>query len=321
MQISRYADHVSFAPQRTPDWGERGELSSKIVLMTRPCLPADPDTRRPKYTPPAGACDCHAHVFGPYAQYPLWPVRSFTPPEAPVGEYLRTLDVLGIERGVIVHSSAYGTDTRVSAAAVAAAPERLRGVAVTGPDTPQREIEALNALGFCGTRLSTVVKGTPGFESLEAIAAKVRPYGWHIAVHVNRSAELVELAPRLLATGATIVVDHIARVRGDEGLNAPGYRTLLELLASGRCWVKLSAQHRTSSREYPWDDMRPLVQGVLDARPDRVVWGTDWPHVNQYDSMQNDGDFVDAFAHWVTDEALRRRVLVDNPATLYGFPK
>ena len=288
--------------------------------MTRPCLPFDPHPRTPAWRPPPGACDAHVHIFQDYARYPLSPNRSFTPPEAPLSALFDMHRVIGIERAVIVHSSAYGTDTRVSAAAVASAPDRLCGVAVTGPDTPERELEALNAGGFCGSRLSTVVKGTPGFEALEEIAARIRPFDWHIAVHVNRSQELVALAPRLLATGNTIVVDHIARVRGDEGIDSAGYRCLLELLASGRCWVKLSALPRTSQQPYPWSDMRALVEGVLEARPDRVVWGTDWPHVNQYDNMTNDGDLLDAFAAWVPDEALRHQVLVHNPAVLYRFP-
>jgi 2-pyrone-4,6-dicarboxylate lactonase len=296
----------------------RGHLEA---TMTRPCLPPDPDTRRPAYRAPPLACDCHAHVFDDYARWPLSPVRSFTPPEAPVGDFLKMLDTLGIDRGVVVHSSAYGTHTGVSEQAVRAHPDRLRGVAVTAPDTPHADLERLNEAGFSGTRLSTVVKGTLGFDALEAIAARVKPFDWHVAVHVGRSAELVDLAPRLLATGNTIVIDHIGRVRGDEGVGSPGYRTLLDLLSTGRVWVKVSALHRTSSQPAPpWTDMRPLVEGVLQARPDRVVWGTDWPHVNQYDDMQNDGDLLDAFAHWVQDDGLREQVLVRNPAVLYRFP-
>jgi len=287
--------------------------------MTKPCLPPDPATRKPAYKAPAKSCDSHSHIFADFSKFPLSPNRSFTPPEASVSSLLQMLDVLGVERGVVVHSSAYGTDTRASLAAVKSAPNRLRGVAVTGADTPRELIETLNRAGFCGTRLSTVVKGTPGFEALEKIASNVKPFNWHIAVHINKSSELVDLAPRLLATGNDIVIDHIARVRSDEGVKAPGYQSLLELLASGRCWVKLSALHRCSSLEYPWADMRPLIDGVISARPDRVLWGTDWPHVNQYDSMQNDGDLLDAFATWVNDEATRHKILVENPAELYRF--
>jgi predicted TIM-barrel fold metal-dependent hydrolase len=229
------------------------------------------------------------------------------------------LDTIGIERGVLVQGSVHGTDNRAVAQAVAYAPRRLRGVAVTSPQTPESEIRALHAQGFRGTRLSTVVKGTPSFDLLETIAARVKPFGWHIVVHVNRSEELANLAPRLLDTGCPLVIDHIARVRLEEGTASPGFRALLELLATGRCWVKLSGQHRMSREGYPWTDMRGLVRGVIEARADRVLWGSDWPHPNQYDEMQNDGDLLDALAHWVPEEHLRRQILVDNPAALYEF--
>lgn len=289
--------------------------------MTRPCLPPDPDTRVPRFKAPPLSCDAHAHIFGDFSRFPLSPNRSFTPPQAPVENLFGMLDVLGVTRAVIVHSSAYGTDTRVSEEALKAAPDRLRGVAVTGPDTPYADLERLDALGFSGSRLSTVVKGTASFDHLEAIAARVHPFGWHIAVHVNRSDELADLAPRLLALPNPIVVDHVARVRGDEGVNCPGYQALLTLLKTDRCWVKLSALHRTSSQTFPWSDMRPLVEGLLEARPDRIVWGTDWPHVNQYDEMQNDGDLLDACAEWVGDDDLMRKILVENPQKLYRFPE
>lgn len=288
--------------------------------MTRACLPFDPDTRVPRTRAPAGATDCHAHIFGPVARYPFVPERSFTPPEALVGDYLRMLDTLGFARGVIVHGSAHGTDNRPSREAIATAPDRLRGVAVVDVSFDEAAIDALDRAGFRGTRMSTVVKGGPGFANLEAIAARVRPFGWHLVVHVNRSAELVELAPRLLATGATIVVDHVARIRGEEGVNAPAFRVLKELLATDRCWIKLSGLHRTSAEAAPWHDMGRLVHALVTERPDRLLWGTDWPHPNHFDWMPNDGDLLDAFGAWVAEEAMRRRILVDNPATLYGFP-
>ena len=173
--------------------------------------------------------------------------------------------------------------------------------------------------GSAGRGLSTVVKGTPGFEHLETIAGKVAALGWHIVVHVNRADELTALAPRLIATGCPLLIDHIARVRREEGLASGGFQTLLQLLGGGNCWVKISGQHRMSTQGYPWADMRSLVRGVVDARPDRVLWGSDWPHPNQYDAMQNDGDLLDAFAQWVPEEGLRRQILVENPAALYGF--
>jgi len=285
----------------------------------RPCLGPDPQTRKPHYQAPAGATDCHAHVFGPSTRHPFIPERSFTPPDAPVESYLKMLDVLGIDHGVLVQGSVHGVDNRAVAAAVKSNQERLRGVAIIGPDTSDKEIRELHDLGFRGTRLSTVVKGTPSFDLLESIAARVRPYGWHVVVHVDRSRELADLAPRLAAIGCPLVIDHIARVRLGESLEGPGFRALVQLLSGGDCWVKISGQHRMSAMDFPWTDMQQLVRAVVDVRPDRILWGTDWPHPNQYDGMQNDGDLLDAFAQWVPDEALRRQILVANPAVLYEF--
>lgn len=285
------------------------------------CLPPDPNVRPPVFRPPAGSCDCHAHVFGPSIKYPFVAERSFTPPDCLVSDYLKTLDALGFSRGVIVHGSAHGVDNRVSADAIAQAPDRLRGVAVVDATFDDKDIAALDRAGFRGTRMSTVVKGGPGFGQLEEIAARVGPFGWHLVTHVQRSVELVDLAPRLLATGLPLVVDHIARITASEGLAAPAYQTLLSLLDTGRTWVKLSALSRTSNKSFPWDDMKPLVQGVIAHRPDRILWGTDWPHPNMFDGMPNDGDLMDAFASWVPDPGQQTQILVENPAALYFAPR
>ena len=287
--------------------------------MTRPCLPPDPNTRTPIFRAPPGACDCHAHVFGPSSEFPYVEQRSFTPPDALVDTYLRMLDTIGVDRAVLVQGSVHGTDNSLVARAVSSSPNRLRGVAVIGPDSHDSDIQALHKLGFRGTRLSTVVKGTPGFEHLQTIASKVKPYGWHIVVHVNKSEELTALAPELIATGCPLLIDHIARVRLEDGVKSSGFKTLLQLLDRGNCWVKISGQHRMSYQSYPWEDMLPLVHGVIEARPDRVLWGSDWPHPNQFDEMQNDGDLLDAFAQWVPNLALRQQILVVNPSELYEF--
>ncbi|MEO7403820.1 MAG: amidohydrolase family protein [Burkholderiales bacterium] len=287
--------------------------------MTRACLPFDPATRRPRIAPPPGAIDCHAHIFGPIDRFPFISDRSFTPPEAMVADYLRMLDTLGFERGVIVHGSVHGTDNRPSAAAIAQAPDRLRGVAVIDASFDDAAIAALHEQGFRGTRMSTVVRGGPGFGALEAIAGRVKAFSWHLVVHVNRSSELIELAPRLLATGLTIVFDHAARIAGSEGIGAPAYRTLLELLATDRAWIKLSGLHRMSSGPWPWRDQQRIVEGLIAARLDRLVWGTDWPHPNHFDLVPNDGDLFDAFCEWVPDATMRTHILVDNASALYRF--
>ena len=288
--------------------------------MTKPCPGPDPNTKRPNYEAPQGACDCHAHVFGPVAAYPLTPNRSFTPSDCPIGDYLQMLATLGIERAVLVQGSAHGTDNSATFDAIAQVGNRFRGVAVIEPTITEAELVRLHEGGFRGCRMSTMVKGGVGFESLEALAVRVKLLGWHLVLHLNRSSELVELAPRLLASGATFVVDHLARVRGDEGPEAPGFRMLLRLLQeTDRGWVKLSSLYRLSGEPHPYRDMLPMINAVVEARPDRVLWGSNWPHPIHYGPMPNDGDLLDAFAQWIPTEPLRQRILVNNPAALYGF--
>jgi 2-pyrone-4,6-dicarboxylate lactonase len=285
--------------------------------MTKPCLPPKRIVTAPRYRPPAGACDCHAHVFGPSAIYPFVDDRSFTPPVCSVEDYLATLDVLGIDRGIIVHGSVHGTDNRISQDAIATAPERLRGVAVIDSTFTPEAIERLHLGGFRGARMSTIVKGGPGFGNLEAIATLVRPVGWHLVAHVSRPDELVTLAPRLLRTGLTIVIDHVASISLKEGPSAPAFAILREMLETDRCWIKISGLSRRSTEGYPWSDARPLVEALLALRPDRILWGSDWPHPNMYDHVPDDAELVDAFALWVPDVQLQRQILVDNPEKLY----
>jgi 2-pyrone-4,6-dicarboxylate lactonase len=284
--------------------------------MTRPCPGPDPTTKPPRFVPPPGAWDCHAHVFGPPETYPFVEARSFTPPTATVRDWLRVLDTLGLARGVLVQGSAHGTDNRVTLDAIAASNGRALGVAVVGPDTTDAELAALHAGGMRGARLSSVVAGGPGLAVIDQVAARIRPLGWHLVVHVARSAELVGLLPHLLAAGLPLVIDHLGHALPEEGEDAPGITTLLELLRLGH-WTKISALHRPSPGPAPWTDVKPLVRRVLRVRPDRVLWGTDWPHVNHYGAMPNDGDLMDAFADWVPETALQRAVLVDNPRHLY----
>jgi predicted TIM-barrel fold metal-dependent hydrolase len=255
-------------------------------------------------------------VFGPPETYPFVDTRSFTPPTATVQDWLRVLDRLGLARGVLVQGSAHGTNNRVTLDAIAASQGRALGVAVIGPETTDGELAALHAGGMRGARLSSVVSGGPGLAVIDQVAERIRPLGWHLVVHVGRSAELAVLAPQLIATGLPLVIDHLGNALAEEGEDAPGITMLLELLALGH-WTKISALHRNSPGPAPWADVKPLVRRVLRARPDRVLWGTDWPHVNHYAEMPNDGDLMDAFADWVPEAALQRAVLVDNPARLY----
>lgn len=286
------------------------------------CQGPDSRPRKPKHALPAGAIDCHCHVFEDPRKYPLVAERSYTPPLCPLADYLELMQTLGIARTVQVNASTYGYDNTLTLDVIAQlGQQRARGVAGVAPDVTGKEIERLHKGGMRGVRLSTMVKGYGGTELIDTMAARIKPYGWHVQLHVDKSAELVPLEQKLLDCPAPIVFDHLGRTRGAEGVHAPGFQALLRLLkAREDRWVKVSSWYRLSDSGPPgYTDMGPLVRALVDARPDRVVWGSNWPHPIWNGPMPNDGDLVDLFCVWVPDEAARKRIFVANPARLYGF--
>ncbi len=286
------------------------------------CTAHDPAPRKPKLVLPPLACDTHAHVCGPESRYPYWAGRVYTPPDALPAQYRHMLSTLGIERAVLVQPSVYGTDNRAMLDVLAADRQHLRAVAVVEPDISNAELERLHALGVRGVRCNIVDikegKGRLPLEMLNALAAKVRPFGWHLEflMHVDEFPDLDRLLDKF---PVDVVFGHLGYMKTGLGLQAPGYQGLLRLLKSGRAWLKLTGPYRISSGALPYDDVVAFAHAVVDAAPDRIVWGTDWPHVTVKGAMPNDGDLCDLLSAWVPDEATRRRVLVDNPARLYGF--
>lgn len=289
--------------------------------MTRPCPGPDYQTRPPKITPPPLSCDTQAHVFGPTAQFPYAPERGYTPPDAPIASFLRLLDTLGMERGVIVHGSAHGSDNSVTLHGISMAPDRLRGIAVIAPGTPDSELEAMAEGGIRGLRLSTMLKGAIGTDHLERMADRIKHLNWHIVIHVGGVAEIEELEPRLRKLPVDVVIDHLGRVRGGQGVDNPGFQALLRLLReTGTCWAKISSWYRLSDQGAPYGDMTPLAEALISTRADRIIWGSNWPHPILWDyPMPNDGELLDQFMAWAGDEATLKQILVDNPARLYGF--
>lgn len=290
--------------------------------MTRPCPGPDYAFRAPKIAPPPKSCCTQAHVFGPADRFPYARGRGYTPPDAPIANYLSLLDSLGLERGVIVHGSAHGSDNRASLDGIAQAPDRLRGIAVIDPNASAAELDALAEGGMCGIRLSTMLKGAVGTDFLGALAERIEPLGWHIVLHVNDGKEIAELEELLRGLPVGIVIDHLGRVRGGQGVDYPGFQALLRLLReTDHCWAKLSSWYRLSDSGPPYDDMTPLARALIAARPDRIIWGTNFPHPILWEHpMPNDADLFDQFMDWCGDDATRAQILVDNPAQLYGFP-
>ncbi|MGX1099409.1 amidohydrolase family protein [Amorphus sp. MBR-141] len=287
----------------------------------RPCLAPDPNPHAPRIAAPAGTCDTHCHVIGPQSRYPFSEPRSYTPPDSPVEAYRRLRETLGIARSVIVQPGAHGFDNSVTTDAIAALGDSARGIAVVSPDISEEDLADLDAKGIRGLRLSTLLSGGVGTENIVRMAEKVAPLGWHILLHLKSADELPALVPMIRNLPVDVVLDHMARVTGVEGVDSAPFQALLELLTkTDTCWTKVCSWYRLSGEAAPFDDMRVMAEAVLAARPDRVLWGTNWPHPLLFDGpMPNDGDLMDEFMGWAGTDTVRQAVLVDNPARLYGF--
>ncbi len=286
------------------------------------CAAHDPNPRKPRLAMPPLACDAHAHVCGPAARYPYAAARIYTPPDALPSQYRHLLDTLGVARCVLVQPSVYGADNAAMLDALAADPARQRAVAVLAPEVTNAELERMHALGVRGARCNIVDikqgKGQLPLDMLRALAAKIRPFGWHLEflMHVDEFPDLDRL---LDGFPVDVVFGHLGYMKPGLGPETPGFQSLLRLLRSGRAWVKLTGPYRISSGGMPYADMLPLAHALVAAAPERILWGTDWPHVTVKGAMPNDGDLCDLLADWVPDAAARKRVLVDNPAKLYDF--
>jgi predicted TIM-barrel fold metal-dependent hydrolase len=285
------------------------------------CAPPDPNPHKPKLKAPAGTTDTHAHVFGPQSAYDYSPARGYTPPDAPYEAYRHLHVVLGVERGVLTQPSVYGTDNTAMLDAVARDPVNLRAVAAVGADVTDDELRRLNDAGVRGIRVNLVDKGGMPFDTfadVERFAARIVPMGWHIEylVHVHDFPDLDVLGN----LPADSVVGHFGYMHLSNGLDHPGWLNFLRLFEKGRIWVKMTAPYRITQREVlPYDDVDAVAKALREARPDRLLWGTDWPHPINPKPMANDGEKFDHLAEWLPGEDLRRQVLVENPKALYGF--
>jgi predicted TIM-barrel fold metal-dependent hydrolase len=287
------------------------------------CAAFDAHPHKPRFTLPAGAADCHAHICGPASRYDYFTGRIYTPPDALLADYQQMLATLGIERAVLVQPSVYGTDNSAMLDAIACAPSKLRGVAVVDDDVTADELARLHEGGVRGVRVNIVdVKdrkpGTLPLPALTRLAEKVKTFGWHMEflMHVDEFPDL----DRMLADfPVPTVYGHLGYMKTDHGTGNPGFHALLRMMQAGRAWVKLTGPYRISAEPLPHADTNEYAHALLAAAPAQVVWGSDWPHVMVKTPMPNDGDLCDLLTAWVPDAAQRRQVLVDNPARLYGF--
>lgn len=297
----------------------QGAPSHPLATEQAPvCAPPRTDMRAPSWPVPFGATCCHAHVIGDGQEYPFVGNRSYTPPAASETQYLRMLDGLGLTHGVVVQISVHGTDNSLMVETLRDHPRRLRGVAVCAPDVADAELQELHEAGVRGLRFNVTSGGGIGFDALETLAARIAPLGWHVQL-LTSPERLVEVAPRLPKLPVDVVVDHMAYVKPPLGVENPAYAVMLDLLKGGRTWVKISGAYRNSLQNHEWSDVDDVATGLIAARPDRLVWGTDWPHTHISKPMFRTGETLEILGRWMPDAALRKRILVDNPTTLYGF--
>ncbi len=286
------------------------------------CPGPDPDTRAPRLKTPPGACDTHAHIFGSEDKYPLSPRRGYTPPPCPIEDYFKLHEILGIERGVLVQASAYGTDNSMIMDALAETGGRLRAVAAVDGTVSDKELEQMNDAGVRGIRINLADPGGnpfSGFDEIGKIADRIKGLGWHIEflIHVN---DFPDLGKTIAGLPVDSVFGHLGYVPTSEGIENPGFQEFLDLVREGRTWVKLTAPNRITGLDRPpYTDVDPFGRALVEANPDRMIWGSDWPHVYFFKFTPNDADLLDQLGDWAPDEAVLKKILVDNPTVLYGF--
>jgi predicted TIM-barrel fold metal-dependent hydrolase len=277
------------------------------------------EVRQPARRAPAGSCDCHVHVFGQPADVELSALRDYTPHEATLEQCQRMHAVLGFERVVIVQPSPYGTNNAYQQQHVRKLGENARGVAVVDMSTTDATLEQLYDDGFRASRMNLVNSRSSQTSAFNTIAERIRPLGWHLEICV-RAHELRERVPGISGLAIDTVIDHMGIPDPVQGPEQEGFQALLELLKNGKTWVKLSGPYHIDVSDVPWPKANPFARALISAAPDRCIWGSDWPHPHTKGPMPNDGDLFDQLLVWTEgDENLLQKILVHNPAQLYGF--
>ena len=274
--------------------------------------------RRPRFKLPAHACDAHCHVFGPADRFPYAPGRSYTPVDAPKETLVALHDFLGIERAVIVQASAHSTDNSAMLDALAWAPKRLRGVAIVDDSYSEPQLRKLRDGGVRGVRFNFVrhLGGAPNMDVFWRVLGRVKPLGWHVVLHMD-AADIEPLRDTVIGKlDVPFVIDHMGRVPAEAGIEQPAFRALLDIVRMENCWIKVSGAERISLP--PYDAALPFARALVEASPDRCLWGTDFPHPNPTHEA-DEAELVDLVPKFAPDAAARKKLLVENPATLYQF--
>jgi 2-pyrone-4,6-dicarboxylate lactonase len=289
-------------------------------------LPWLPNPSEPAFTAPEGAVDAHCHVFGPAAEFPFAPERKYTPVDAGKEQLFALRDHLGLSRNVIVQATCHGSDNSALVDALRASGGRARGVASVTSDVTREELERLHAAGVRGVRFNFVkrlVDAAPT-EALETIAAKIAPLGWHVVLYFE-APDLPDLRDFFLSLPVTLVIDHMGRPDVGADPEGPEFTGFLDFVARSGAWVKVSCPERLTrtgppaldGEQHAYTDVVPFARKVVETFPDRVLWGTDWPHPNLTDHMPDDGLLLDHVPQIAVTPEQRRALLVDNPMRLY----
>jgi len=310
-----------------------GAIAAGISMRTRTSFAkASQPSATVNFDVPAGACDCHTHIHGDPEKFPFFSGRVYTPEPALPGEMAALHKALHIQRVVIVTPSVYGTDNSATLYGMKARGADARGVAVIDDRTTESELDAMGRAGIRGIRINLATGGgndpAAARRRFQAAAERMQKRSWHVQIYTNLAVisavkDLVAVSP------VPVVFDHFGGAQAVLGMEQPGFADLIELVHSGKAYVKISGAYRASKQAPEYPDVIPLARALIDANPERIVWGTDWPHPNSSSGRKpteispyyqiEDAVLFNQLPVWAPNVTIRRKILVDNPARLYGF--
>ena len=290
-------------------------------MNKKTCMAPDTNPKMPSFILPKNATDAHCHVFGPRDIFPYHADATYWPPDNGKNKLKKLHDHLGIERAVIVQASCHGLDNRAMLDAIASSNGAYKGVCIANKDFTDKQFEELNEGGVRGIRFNFVkhLGGAPDLVGMKNVLERVKQYGWHLVIHVNAEDIIAYENFFNQFKDMQIIVDHMGRVPTHLGIDQPAFKVLLDFMQRDNWWVKVSGSERISKSGPPFYDAIPYAQSLIQTAPDRILWGTDFPHPNIKEHMPNDGHLVDLVSLFTNDESLRKKILVDNPASLYGW--
>ena len=289
-------------------------------MEKKTCMPPDPNPKLPGLSLPEMACDAHCHVFGPKAEFPYHENSTYEPPDAGKMTLKALHDFLGFSRAVIVQASCHGPDNRAMLDAIKWRGDQFwRGVCIANKSFTEKDFEVLHEGGVRGVRFNFVkhLGGAPDLEGMKMVLEKVKVFNWHLVIHVN-AEDIIKYEDFFKPfKDLVIIVDHMGRVPTNLGVDQPAFKILLDFMQRDNWWVKISGAERISAGGPPFYDAVPYAQKLIKTAPDRILWGTDFPHPNIKEHMPNDGHLVDLLGLFCNDESLLKKILVDNPNRLY----